>query len=160
MFACFVALAWLAAPAPAVAQDHPCESDSVRARGGENLYRRECCQQRPYRALEQVARAEGIEIRKRTTAQEPVAGYFYCVVDFAWQDSREAWRQNDANFEACLASVKKVEAERKRSAPGSPLHPAGPQVRSESRQVSVRAGQLLGVQMTPGPETTRVRRLT
>jgi len=115
---CFVALAWLAAPAPAAAQDHPCESDSVRARGGENLYRRACCQQRPYRSLEQVARAEGIEIRTRTTAQEPVPGYFYCVVDFAWQDSREAWRQNDANFEACVESVKKVEAERKRSAPG------------------------------------------
>jgi hypothetical protein len=38
-------------------------------------------------------------------------------MDFAWQESREAWRQNDANFEACVASVKKVEAERKRSVP-------------------------------------------
>jgi len=38
-------------------------------------------------------------------------------VDFAWEASREAWRQDGANFDACVASVKKVEAERKRSAP-------------------------------------------
>jgi hypothetical protein len=31
--------------------------------------------------------------------------------------SAAAWRQNDANFEVCVASVKKVEAERKRSVP-------------------------------------------
>jgi hypothetical protein len=103
--ACLVVLALLPAPAPVAAQDHPCESDSVRARGGEHL------------SAASVSVAEGIEIRKRTTAQEPVPGYFYCVVDFAWQESREAWRQNDANFEAYVASVKKVEAERKRSVP-------------------------------------------
>jgi len=31
--------------------------------------------------------------------------------------ARERHRTNDANFEACVASVQKVEAERKRSAP-------------------------------------------
>src|SRR5262249_18124518 len=36
--------------------------------------------------------------------------------------------------------------------PRSPLYPAGPQVWSESRQVSVCARQLLGLQVTPGPE--------
>jgi len=102
---------------PAIAQDHPCETDTVRTRGGHQAYRKECCLVRPYRALEQVARAEGIEIRKRLTAQEPQPGYFLCVADFAWQDAREAWRTDDANFQACVASVQKMEAERKRSAP-------------------------------------------
>ncbi len=63
----------IVAAAPS-AQDHPCESDTVRTRGGHKAYRKECCQQRPYRT-------------------------------------------NDANFEACVASVQEVEAERKRSAP-------------------------------------------
>src|SRR5262245_57751669 len=103
--------------APVRAQDHPCETDTVRTRGGQMAYRKECCMVRPYRALEQVARAEGIEIRRRLTAQEPQPGYFLCVADFAWQDSREAWRTDDANFLACVASVQKMEAERKRSAP-------------------------------------------
>src|SRR5262249_47645188 len=103
--------------APAVAQDHPCASDSAQTRGPLKAYRKECCQELPYRALSEVARAEGIEIKTRRTAQEPVPGYFLCVVDFAWQPSRESWRASDANFDACVASVKKIEAERKRSAP-------------------------------------------
>jgi len=65
----------------------------------------------------QVARGEGVEIRARRTAQQPVPGYYLCVVDFGWQASREAWRQDGANFDACVASLKKVEAERRRSAP-------------------------------------------
>ena len=114
---CFAITLLLLVAAPASAQDHPCENDAVRTRGGHKAYRKECCQQRPYRALEQVARGEGIEIRRRSTAQEPEPGYFLCVVDFAWQPSREDWRTNDGNFPACVASVQKVQAERNRSAP-------------------------------------------
>ena len=113
----FFTVSLLLVAVAASAQDHPCENDTVRTRGGHKAYRKECCQQRPYRALEHVARGEGIEIRARRTAQEPEPGYFLCVVDFAWQGSREAWRTDDANFEACVASVQKVEAERERSAP-------------------------------------------
>ncbi len=96
---CFAVTLPLVAAA-ASAQDHPCENDAVRTRGGHRAYRKECCQQ-----------------RARRTAQEPEPGYFLCIVDFAWPVSREAWRTSDANFDACVASVQKVEAERKRSAP-------------------------------------------
>jgi hypothetical protein len=64
----------------------------VCTRGPEKAYRKACCEQRPYRALSDVARAEGIEIRARRTAQEPVPGYYLCVVDLAWEASRDAWR--------------------------------------------------------------------
>jgi hypothetical protein len=51
--------ALLLVAATAAAQDHPCENDNVRTSGGgENAYRKECCEQ-------------------------PVPGYYLCVVDFA-----------------------------------------------------------------------------
>ena len=70
----FFMVSLLLVAAATSAQDHPRESDTVRTRGGHKAYRKEFCQQHPYRT-------------------------------------------NDANFEACVASVQKVEAERKRSAP-------------------------------------------
>ena len=70
----FFTVSLLLVAAAASAQDHPCENDTARTRGGHKAYRKECCQQHPYRT-------------------------------------------NDANFEACVASVQKVETERKRSAP-------------------------------------------
>lgn len=109
--------ALLLAAIPAGAQDHPCEADAVQTRGPEKAYRKECCEQRPYRALSEVARGEGIEIRARRTAQQPVPGYYLCVVDFGWEASRDAWRRDPASFEACVASVKKIQTERNRSAP-------------------------------------------
>jgi hypothetical protein len=108
----------LLASAAARAQDHPCEADNVSTVGGEKAYHRECCAQRPYTALAAVAREQGVAIRARRTAQEPKPGYFYCVVDFAWEPNLESWRKSPSNFDECVGRVKSIVAEQKRSAPG------------------------------------------
>jgi hypothetical protein len=47
-FARFFTVSLLLVAVAASAQDHPCENDTVRTRGGHKAYRKECCPQRPY----------------------------------------------------------------------------------------------------------------
>jgi len=61
--------ALLFAAIQAAARDHTCEADAVQTRGPEKAYRKECCEQRPYRALAEIGRGEGIEIRAPATTR-------------------------------------------------------------------------------------------